>query len=391
MAPAAALSSLAPGRKVLVRYEDDLWHVRVLLAHVESTRWIIYTPDGDLYEEDYGPNNGDITGVRAFKADGTIPASLQGANIYNFRAGAEPDQAALRGLMEEGQDLVALGGHGAAPAPAEPEVWLFAESNATVAIGDECVGQPEAVADKRGFARAGPDLLLVEKVVRSQVDQWKKNRANSSDARVLAVKYVASGERMRTWADVAESVSESAIDHWPIKGPRTAQWVARFMARRNTGPEDHHRWWRSTARLNASDWGVAEHGQLCAYLEAAGSMDQLDLSNLVVMERIARRLQTIEYQYAEKVRDNERGGSAGATASASGSAVITNDEIDLFEGRQHVNPTVCCAPSLIEHVSKELEKEAQIQKQARKAREEKALLRQPPGGGPGGKNGGHKG
>ncbi|CAK0886528.1 unnamed protein product [Prorocentrum cordatum] len=37
--------------------------------------------------------------------------------------------------------------------------------------------------------------------------------------------------------------------------------------------------------------------------------------------------------------------------------------MDLFEGRQHVNPTVYCAPTLIEHVSKELEKESQIQKQ----------------------------
>ncbi|CAK0823709.1 unnamed protein product, partial [Prorocentrum cordatum] len=348
---------------VLVRYDDDLWHVRILLARVEDTRWIIYTPDSDLYEEDYGPNNGDITGVRAFKADGSIPASLQGANIYNFRAGAEPDQAALRGLMEEAQDLVALAGRGVAPPGAEPEVWLFAESNAVFSVGDECPGQLEVFVEKRGIARAGLDVLLVEKVAMNQVEQWKADHAASSDARVLPVRYSPSGERLRSWANVAESVNESAIDHWPVKGPRTAQWVARFMARRNTGPEDHHRWWRSTTRLNASDWGVAEHGQLCWYLEAAGSVDQLDLSNLVVMEKIARRLQTIEYQYAEKVREGERGGTAGASSSVAGSAVITHDEMDLFEGRQHVNPTVCCAPTLIEHVSKELEKESQIQKQ----------------------------
>eukprot|EP00959_Pyramimonas_sp_CCMP1952_P338975 7098807-Pyramimonas_sp.AAC.1 len=92
------------------------------------------------------------------------------------------------------------------------------------------------------------------------------------------------------------------------------------------------------------------------------------------MEKSARRLQTIEYQSAEKVRDGDRGGSASASSSVSGSAVIASDEMDLSEGRQHVNPKVCCAPSLIEHVSKELEKESQIQKQARKAREERALL-----------------
>ncbi|CAK0801276.1 unnamed protein product [Prorocentrum cordatum] len=333
---AVVSSSLAPGRKVLARYDEDLWHVRVLLSRIEDTRWIIYTPDRDLYEEDYGSNNGDITGVRASRSDGSIPASLQGANIYNFRVGAEPDQAALRGLMEEAQDLVALAVPGAAG----------------------------AIVEKRGIARAGPDLLLVEKVARIKVEQWKTDHAASSDARVLPVRYAPSGERLRSWANVTESANESAIDHWPVKGPRTAQWVARFMARRSTGPEDHHLWWRSTARLNASEWGVAEHGQLCSYLEAAGSVDQLDLSNLVVMEKIARRLQTMEYQCAEKVREGERGGSAGASSSVAGSAVITNDEMDLFEGRQHVNPTVCCAPAPIEHASKELEKESQIQKQA---------------------------
>ncbi|CAK0838220.1 unnamed protein product [Prorocentrum cordatum] len=355
---------------VLVRYDDDFWHVRILLARVEDKRWIIYTPDSDLYEEDYGPNNGDITGARAFKADGSIPASLHGASIYNFRAGAEPDQAALRGLMEEAQDLVALAGRGVAPPGAEPEVRLFAESNAMFSVGDECPGQPEVFVEKRGLARAGLDVLMVEKVARNQVEQWKTAHAASSDARALLVRYSPSGERLRSWADVAESVNESAIDHWPVKGPRTAQRVARFMSRRNTGPEDHHRWWRSTARLNASDWGVAEHGQLCSYLEAAGSVDQLDLSNLVVMEKIARRLQTIEYQYAEKVREGERGGTAGASSAVAGSAVTANDEMDLFEGRERVNPTVCCAPTLIEHASKELEKESQIQKQARKARRE---------------------
>eukprot|EP00959_Pyramimonas_sp_CCMP1952_P223615 4675434-Pyramimonas_sp.AAC.1 len=67
------------------------------------------------------------------------------------------------------------------------------------------------------------------------------------------------------------------------------------------------------------------------------------------MEKIARRLQTIEYQYAEKVREGERGGTAGAPSSVAGSAVIANDEMDLFEGRQRVNPTACCAPTIIEH------------------------------------------
>eukprot|EP00959_Pyramimonas_sp_CCMP1952_P398289 8345149-Pyramimonas_sp.AAC.1 len=63
--------------------------------------------------------------------------------------------------------------------------------------------------------------------------------------------------------------------------------------------------------------------------------------------------------------------------------------MNLFEGRQRVSPTVCFAPSLVEHASKELEK-WQVQEQARKAREERNLRRQPPGRGGGCRVGGDK-
>ena len=86
----------------------------------------------------------------------------------------------------------------------------------------------------------------------------------------------------------------------------------------------------------------------------------------------------------------EGGGSAVTGSSASGSAVITNGETGTFEGWEPVNPTVCSAPALIEHVSMELEKEAQTQEHSRNVREEKALLRPPPGEGPGGDGGGTK-
>ena len=102
----------------------------------------------------------------------------------------------------------------------------------------------------------------------------------------------------------------------------------------------------------------------------AGSFDQVGCPNLASCERIARRIQAVEYF------DGDRGGSA--MAGHSGGVMMTDDEVDIFEGRAHTGSSVCCDPSMIEHVSKELEKEAAIQKQARKAREEKGLTRAPP-------------
>ncbi|CAK0849837.1 unnamed protein product, partial [Prorocentrum cordatum] len=219
----------------------------------------------DLYEEDYGPSNGDITGVLALKADGSIPPSQQGAHIYNFRVGAGPEQAALRRLLAEAHGLVTLAGRGVAPPGAEAEVWQLAESGAVVSVDDAGPERLEMFAEKRGLACAGRHVLLIVKVARNQVEQWTTD------------------------------------------------------------------------------------------------VDQLDLSDLVVIREIARQLLIIEYQYAEKVRGGEHGRSAGASSSVAGLASITNDERDLI-GRQPVNPTVCWALMLIGHVGEELQKKSQSQK-----------------------------
>ena len=300
----------------------------------------------------------------------------------------------------------------------------------------------------------------------------------------------------------------------PGAGPGTAHTVARSVARLAAGPEDHHRWWRSTGQPSASDGGVAEHDQLWPYLEVAGSKDQLDLSDAVMAGRgdsgdteeepsagtlptgassgsgtasglaseargraaasgaratsaslpwtvappppapkasgvaseargrgsaaRARAASTTlpwaavpppptpaqqaaqlssrpsagssaaaergrrfgkNHLYPQAVEEmlerqakaaREGRGSAVTGSSASGTAVITSGETGTFEGLAPGNPTVCSAPALIEHVSKELKKEAQTQEHSRSVREEKALLRPPPGEGSGGDGGGAK-
>ena len=130
-------------------------------------------------------------------------------------------------------------------------------------------------------------------------------------------------------------------------------------------------------KLNSIDWGVSEHALMCKVLELAGTHDQLDVPNSAALEAVGRRLQTIEHQYRERVRDSEHGGclGAGALASVGGKVPMSVDEAQLFEGAQMINPTICASPALIAHVARELEGESDIAKQARKAREEKTLAR----------------
>ena len=55
-----------------------------------------------------------------------------------------------------------------------------------------------------------------------------------------------------------------------------------------------------------ADWGVAEHAQCCRDLEMAGGWDQLDMPNVSMVELVARRLQIIEFQYRERVRQSDK-------------------------------------------------------------------------------------
>eukprot|EP00973_Karenia_brevis_P068001 9459711-Karenia_brevis.AAC.1 len=53
----AALDQLKAGQKILVLYDEDLWHSRLLLAYVAESLWVILTPDGDMYGENLDANN----------------------------------------------------------------------------------------------------------------------------------------------------------------------------------------------------------------------------------------------------------------------------------------------------------------------------------------------
>ena len=116
--------------------------------------------------------------------------------------------------------------------------------------------------------------------------------AADADPRILPIAMVGP-ERRRDFRDLGRDVEEVAFESWPIAGPRTVHWVLMFLLRRGVAPTDHHRWWLSSCRLTASDWGTAEHYSSCWTLDLIGSSDQLDMPNITAAESGARRLQAI--------------------------------------------------------------------------------------------------
>jgi hypothetical protein len=199
----------------------------------------------------------------------------------------------------------------------------------------------------------------------------------STDARVLEI-VKKCGIRDRDWDDLAAHCLPLDMEEWPVEGPRSAAWVIRFLAKASkAGPSAYHKWSQMIAKLSAADWGVSEHGQICRYLQLGGCFDQADLTNLAMVEAMCRRLQLIEYQYRDRMRDARSGGMQGGAAASglTGLAVMQGEEADLFDGIPKDGGVVCVAPQLVKWISAELERTAQIDKAARKAREENNLLR----------------
>ena len=82
-----AIGGPGPGSYLLVKYDlpDTTWHSRLLLAHLNAGEWIVLTPDGDIYSEEYSPSNGDIASWRPYDPQVGAPFGVAVGDIYELR------------------------------------------------------------------------------------------------------------------------------------------------------------------------------------------------------------------------------------------------------------------------------------------------------------------
>ena len=113
------------------------------------------------------------------------------------------------------------------------------------------------------------------------------------DARTLSVLYTAEGEQYREFSSAVEAMSETKMENFIVKGPRTVLWVLRFMKENGGTPLGRHARFKTDAGLKPDDAGVVMHASLCKILQVACTSDQLDASNLGSMELVCRELQMI--------------------------------------------------------------------------------------------------
>lgn len=74
------------GHLALVHYGEvaSVWHVRILLGHIQGNEWQIRTPDFDRYSEQLDHLNPDYTDFIYLGASTNVPARVPPHEIYGF-------------------------------------------------------------------------------------------------------------------------------------------------------------------------------------------------------------------------------------------------------------------------------------------------------------------
>ncbi|CAK0906897.1 unnamed protein product, partial [Prorocentrum cordatum] len=276
---------------------------------------------------------GNILGVAAWQRPLANPAA--GAAL----GGAAPAGAAgAPGALAAPGALVAVPGAAAPAAAGAAGVGLAGLVAAPVPARGR--RRPQARRRPRGLWLLPPRRCLRPGPLRARrpppPEQLPRLRQRP-DLRALAAARDGRGQRRLDFREGVLAQSEHAWADFPVRGPRTTHWVLQCIQQRGGSPRARHSRWLTEVGLDPDDAGVEMHLLCCRLLETMISHDQFSACDLASAELIARTLQ------------------------------------------MQVRGDVCIAPVLQQYVSAELTREVVIQKELRRAREERQLASGAPG------------
>lgn len=363
---------LNQGDRLLVFYDQDVvWHCRLLLALVHQNLWIILTPDGDIYAEEVSDGNTDWSAWRVWPLGGGLPFGVDPNLIHDFNpmpAGAVLQQLFAEGAHHAHQEQVRLGVGAAAAAAGAPAAAPAALVPAAAGggAGGPAGALPNLAGGGGGGAAApapvaggggGHAALAAALNIPMHIDPSGGNA--DDDARTLPIVRDPDGLRFREFRSAVQESKQTEFSDWPVAGPRTVKYVLSQMLDHGGSAMGHHQAWRVACKLQPSDAPAMEHEAWSKVLQTLMTYDQVDVTNLAGAEMIVRALQRIEEKHKFKLTAmDESGEGALFMGSSSGSRVGS-----------------IISPKLTEWIGSEMQKEALVSKERRKAREERALAR----------------
>ena len=403
-------------------YVDEEFHARLIVSVVEGKEVIITTPDLDVYEEDFDlTKNSDIVALVRMGPAGGKPRTGVGSRPDDVWRMFGPDfsRADRQRFMEEGAaykvDLLRTRGvevkvdaaDVTSPAlPVDPAgSWIIAEGGPLrgkqwAPTGNEVyIGSVGASGNARGVAiimgvptfiqwvshvdlhvfaeacyKCGPTAVPAPGgATRLQARLAKAADGGlgapapelilepGRDDRILPIVIDDSGERhleFRSWCGL---LREAEADQWPLDGPRTTRWLMKYCLKFGGGALARHTKWVHEHRVPQNDPAVYVHEVLSEFFEIAGTYDQLDVSNLACVERLARWYQDIEDQHQREETIGASDAYVSGVARAAGG--------------------VAYSPALRSHVTERLAKDAALMKERRKMKEERDLAKKAGKGG----------
>ena len=137
----------------------------------------------------------------------------------------------------------------------------------------------------------------------------------------------------------------------------------RFMYSNGGTPTSFHQRYLAETRLDYSAGGISEHGVLCKFFEIATMFDFIDVGRSAACELLARKIQIIHDRWKHK--------SPSFAAGGNNSGI--DDDSFLLLGTYETRGNVGICPELVTHLGIEIGKQASVDKERRKAREERAL------------------
>ncbi|CAK0805748.1 unnamed protein product [Prorocentrum cordatum] len=383
-----------------------LWHQRWNLGRVVSrpSDAILVSPDHQVQCEVVDGTSPDISAVRWAPALAPRPPGV----VRAYRFASAPTAAEVAAWLPEAQaearrcfarrhQGVAVPAPvfeaGGAPAPAgaalaaavvggaRPLVLAGGAGDAAPApVGNRRVAQEwrgyhygDVIIPPAGFAGAGTPArgvvlladgssLFVEWVAIGDESDFA-DRAVAPDCRLLPARLDRAGRPFRTLENLVESCRQ---EHLPdFIAPRTTMWCLEHLAGEGRSLESHFEHFKKLRGLQDSQWGMEEYASVISYLKALLQHDQVDASNILSVEMMFRRLQTIEYCYSDKLRERTAGSSAGR---------LTADEQAAFGATARAESRLMVSPALLESAKQELERDASLAKSLLKAREARESL-----------------
>ncbi|CAK0822777.1 unnamed protein product [Prorocentrum cordatum] len=400
-----------------------------------SARWTSLTPDGDVYEEELasgadgdGPDMASLTfgaaparqrpagrvyRFRAYQAEAELlqlvrtarraardadlavsepPYYMRGAEVlgggttvsfgdvsgfYRRMVRKAPLAAAAVGggggdrpPVDDGDDGLedggAVGGTATPPpglgarvltaseAPPPGMSWIAAKTvTGEIQKGDEITpGVGDVLWGESGFHGLSSGFIVpMELVPTSSITRATGD--GDDDARLLgALTRAREGRRRRDFRESVSQMRQEVLDDFPPSGERSYKWLCEHIAEHGGTPDGRQPKWMTESSCAKDSAAVHFHDLLGLYIELAQTYDQVDGSNLACMEVVART-----YQLAEETM---------------GSMKVEGVEHNIGRSNQSARRGVAVAPGLAKCATEQLAKETEIQKQRRKAREEKS-------------------